>query len=64
MSRRDYPVTGEWEIWTRENRPGCTHCQKCGIEFGRREKFFLRETQVSWMRGDDEVEYFHERCKP
>ncbi|GAI26522.1 unnamed protein product [marine sediment metagenome] len=43
----------EWA--TLANRPGCTSCNKCARRFVKGEEFCIRETQVSWFRGDDEV---------
>jgi hypothetical protein len=62
MSRR-YPKEMPWKQTTRETYPGCTHCQKCGREFGHREVYWRREIKVSYMRGDDEVEMLCDGCK-
>jgi len=62
--RKPYPIIGPWVEVTRQRRPGCTHCDKCKREFGPKEPFLVRETQVNYFRGDDEVEIYHAGCRP
>ena len=65
MSRRSYPQTGSWEradtdrFFLMEGEK----CMRCPHVFGKDEKFWRQETQVSYMRGDDEVESICDDCK-
>uniref|UniRef100_A0A6M3IXV7 HNH endonuclease n=1 Tax=viral metagenome TaxID=1070528 RepID=A0A6M3IXV7_9ZZZZ len=63
MSRnRRYPRPGKWEKTSRQERPGIKACTGCARPFGKKEVFRLRETQVNWFRGDDEVEALCPAC--
>ena len=55
MSRRNrYPKTVD--SWCqRHHRRFFKSCRVCNRVFGKHEWFLVRETQVSWFRGDDEV---------
>jgi hypothetical protein len=64
VSRRRYPQTSDWEQASTENywlMEGMK-CGTCDHKFGKDEKFWRRETQVSYMRGDDEVESICTEC--
>jgi hypothetical protein len=34
----------------------------CKQGFDKKDRFQVRETQVSWFRGDDEVDFRHIQC--
>lgn len=63
MGNRKYPVES-WSIASRKNRPGITNCARCKYLFDQNEQFIVVDRQVSWFRGDDEVEGFHKKCTP
>jgi len=62
MSKHNYPreMPGEWS--TARSRPGCAKCKDCGRVSRGDERIFIRETQVSYMRGDDFVNHWCEGC--
>lgn len=43
-------------------RPGAEKCDQCGQPIGKNDRVCVIETQVSYMRGDDEVEFICEPC--
>ncbi len=62
LPQKKYPIVNPpifCEAW---NRPGIKFCTKCHDAFQRKDKIAVIETQVSWFRGDDEVEAFHKTC--
>jgi hypothetical protein len=61
--KKNYPIVGSWQQTTVEVRSGCTRCDECDRQFEKREKFWLREIQTSYFRGDDEVEHICDACK-
>ena len=61
MSR--YPQVSEWQETSTETYPYSSPCMKCGHKHIKGERFLRRETQVSYFRGDDEVETICESCK-
>ncbi len=65
MTRKQYPVQGKWGL-SDTNAYFLMAGQKatCGHVLGKKEKFWRRETQVSYMRGDDEVESRCLQCGP
>jgi hypothetical protein len=47
-------------VWRDVNKsPICEYCKK---PIAPSEPMAMREIQVSWFRGDDEVEYYHQAC--
>jgi hypothetical protein len=63
--RRQFPQVLDWEPTSTERyflMVGMK-CGTCGHELGKDEKFWRRETQVSYMRGEDEVEIKCCACK-
>lgn len=63
MGRQRYPVVGEWEETSKDTYPFPPPCMKCGHVYDDTEKFLRRETQMSYMRGDDEVETLCQKCQ-
>jgi hypothetical protein len=64
MSRKQYPMELEWEK-TSTDRYFLMAGMKCGTcdhVLGEDEIFWRREKQVSYMRGDDEVEIKCANC--
>jgi len=66
MSKKRYPVELDWELASTENYTGMVglKCGSCDHRFGKNEQFWRQETQVSYMRGDDEVDWKCLACKP
>ena len=64
MTKRHYPFTGDWQLQSTEVYTGVVgmKCARCPHRFGKREKFWRRETQVNWFRGDDESEDVCNSC--
>ena len=65
MAKRRYPVVLDWEPASTEQywlMVGMK-CGSCDHLLGKNEKFWRRETQVSYMRGEDEVEIKCAECK-
>ena len=60
---RHYPQVGTWSRTSRECYFLILKCDGCDKKFGPHEKYWRRETQVSWFRGDDEVESLCDHCK-
>lgn len=52
-----------WSRHTTRSRPGGKNCSKCNRSFGSKE-FAVSDTQVSWLRGEDEVEFLCFMCTP
>ena len=60
-------IHGEKINWLKAtifNRPGASICDGCGKKFVKGELFVVRETKVSWFRGEDEVDFFCKKCTP
>ena len=53
-----------WGKATIFNRPHASVCDSCGKKFIRGELFAVRETKVSWFRGEDEVDFLCKECTP
>lgn len=50
-------------MWSKvRNRPGCNVCKQCGHVSDAKDWVFIKETQVSCMRGEDVVEYWCREC--
>jgi hypothetical protein len=65
MSKPTYPRTMPPVRCTTRDRPSFRFAKcfgGCGHTFGSREPLVIRETQVTYMRGDDIVEAFCEAC--
>lgn len=62
MSRRTYPQTMPAQWCLGKNRPGLTTCDCCKSPIGPDDPICVIERQVSWFRGDDEVEAFCVVC--
>lgn len=58
MGKQKYPIVLPWQKASTENYTmmADTPCGGCGEKLGKKTEFWRRETQVSWLRGDDEVE--------
>lgn len=53
-----------WSKATIFNRPGAKKCEKCNKNFVKNEIFSVRETKISWFRGEDKVSFFCRDCTP
>ncbi len=60
---KQYPIE-TWTTGNRKNRPAIENhnCDHCNDTFIENEQVIIRETQVNYFRGDDEVEFFHYSC--
>lgn len=66
MPKRNYPTPWtDWYLVSTDNWIGFVgkFCRQCPHQFGKDEKFWKRERQISWMRGDDQVEGICIACK-
>jgi hypothetical protein len=62
MTKRTYPRVMAPERCLGLNRPGRSQCSVCGKAIADRDPMVVVETQQSWFRGDDDVEFYHEVC--
>jgi hypothetical protein len=65
MARRSYPEVNDWEQLSTENYfpMAGRKCAECPHVFGKNEKFWRRETRVSYFRGEDECYDICQECK-
>lgn len=63
---RRYPSVGPWvkASTSRYVMMDTYPCDACHEPLGKNTEFMRRETQVSWFRGEDEVEAVHTGCFP
>jgi len=54
----------DWSKATIFNRPGAKKCEACNKTFVKNITFAVRETKISWFRGEDEVSFFCRDCTP
>jgi hypothetical protein len=62
MSNSKYPRETA-ETVDQSRCPGAQSCSYCHQPFKSRGKFLRVITQVTFMRGDDEVDFYHFGCK-
>ena len=53
-----------WELCRTESRPYSleTRCESCRAPFTKKQRVWVREEQVSWFRGEDEVTFYCLSC--
>ncbi len=65
MTRKYSRVQGEkTRAGTYPDDPNAQRCKKCKQEFVQGDPMTLVRTEYTWMRGDDEHEYYHPDCAP